>query len=1076
MVSLTKRLDKATQQLDDTKAKLTISEESTRDLQKENTQLREQVKSLMAGDGIEATRQQSAAPDAHAAPGDAGHHGVQSSVHAALRQRGTYSITDGAVDPTKSKKSKKRSKKGKRDADANGVPKEVVEMTRQLRVANKHLEDSLLASEEEVSELRLALALRGDDPSVAKPRQHVKTLEERLKSVEQDIREETRIRKEMLAAADSAVQKLGRLLVFKNVGKVCGLAFAYHVSQCLLCVLIADQAPDTDTDFDTASGVSFPMLRRRVSSPRNTAPGAGRSPRQQQQHASPRQSRPHHQQYHATAQSSGNKSASLRDPNSIRHVTRRVGDGVPKRVHMEGHPTAAEVAARHSNRHPRHHGSVPPSALLVTNTDIFEQAGLSGSSTQQRSGHGSRNVRGRSRSPRGKAGAAAAMSPESAAAAQMSETERRIRELRRVIWMGGRKIGEQYLLVTVYRLPDAAHSTDLFAEAYDSATYTKYEASCNSSWLVGTDTHLLQKERGEDLSLLMAERLVVASSDRKSQKSSSSMGVPPSDAVLLRKTGQPGKPKHQDNEGGGDLPLATELRPNIVVFAVKKVDQGSSYCWEVVGLDASSSRQYRLVVTPAAAYDLLGRDVNRNIGSRVENAKKLLQAMIKNIYPAAARRALRASQALNMKDITVVARKFGASACLVSALKLGDEAAATVSYWLEGYDLTRQKLVAGLKLSKSDIASAGLRGVATEQLLVRLPLFLSNSAFWLPDADDDDDEVDEDDEVAALAAAHGVRGPGSDMVGGDTGTRVDTPNTMATAQRSASRAHTLRTQGSRTTIGSRAESYKKMRSTAAANAVTHKAKPRVLDEQSLKKSSSLKNVPLRPEASTTDDDRASRPEKRRGSGRSRSRSRRRDDDDRSHRSHRSRSRRRDDDNESYTGSRVSKSSRRSRSRHHRRRSSRSHDSGSHRSRDRDDQSPRRSARRSRRDHGDSDTHSHHSRRHRHRRTNSGSGRAMDRVNSAGSFNSGVSGAQGAYSVRSGSTRGGHNVTGYVVPSVVTAASAAHGQPSLSHADSGTSFGSRHLSGHHMAGSGAGGHTATPSLGQTRSVNTIHTQR
>ena len=43
MVSLTKRLDKATQQLDDTKSKLTISEESTRDLQKENTQLREQV-------------------------------------------------------------------------------------------------------------------------------------------------------------------------------------------------------------------------------------------------------------------------------------------------------------------------------------------------------------------------------------------------------------------------------------------------------------------------------------------------------------------------------------------------------------------------------------------------------------------------------------------------------------------------------------------------------------------------------------------------------------------------------------------------------------------------------------------------------------------------------------------------------------------------------------------------------------------------------------------------------------------------------------------------------------------------
>ena len=131
-----------------------------------------------------------------------------------------------------------------------------------------------------------------------------------------------------------------------------------------------------------------------------------------------------------------------------------------------------------------------------------------------------------------------------------------------------------------------------------------------------------------------------------------------------------------------DATSLAKLRPNIVVFAVKKIDRGSSYCWQLIGLDAASSTQYRLVVTPAAAYDLLGRDVNRNIGSRVENAKKLLQAMIRNVYPAAARKALRASQTLNPKDITVVAHKFGASACLVSALKLGDGAQATL--WLEG--------------------------------------------------------------------------------------------------------------------------------------------------------------------------------------------------------------------------------------------------------------------------------------------------------------------------------------------------------------------------------------------------------
>ena len=71
-----------------------------------------------------------------------------------------------------------------------------------------------------MSELRLALALRGDDPSVAQPRLHVKTLEARLTSVEADIREEKKLRRELLSAADSAIQKLGRLLVFKNAGQV----------------------------------------------------------------------------------------------------------------------------------------------------------------------------------------------------------------------------------------------------------------------------------------------------------------------------------------------------------------------------------------------------------------------------------------------------------------------------------------------------------------------------------------------------------------------------------------------------------------------------------------------------------------------------------------------------------------------------------------------------------------------------------------------------------------------------------------------------------------------------------------
>lgn len=38
--------------------------------------------------------------------------------------------------------------------------------------------------------------------------------------MEADIREEKKLRRELLTAADSAIQKLGRLLVFKNAGQV----------------------------------------------------------------------------------------------------------------------------------------------------------------------------------------------------------------------------------------------------------------------------------------------------------------------------------------------------------------------------------------------------------------------------------------------------------------------------------------------------------------------------------------------------------------------------------------------------------------------------------------------------------------------------------------------------------------------------------------------------------------------------------------------------------------------------------------------------------------------------------------
>ena len=321
--------------------------------------------------------------------------------------------------------------------------------------------------------------------------------------------------------------------------------------------------------------------------------------------------------------------------------------------------------------------------------------------------------------------------------------------------------------------------------------------------------------------------------------------------------------------------------------------------------------------------------------------------------------------------------------------------------------MTQNKLVAGLKLNKSDIAAAGLRGVTTEQLLVRLPLFLSNSAFWLPEADDDD-EADEDDEVAALAAAHGLVGPGPDKVRGDTGSRVETPNTL---KRNASRAQSMSRGNSRATVGTSAsKSASRSRLRTAQAAVTYTAKPRVLDERALKKSSSVKNVPLQPEVSPNpgaaeskatppkasprdvDGSKAEAEFKTPGSAHKRASSRsgrshsRKDKDGHSHsRSRRSRSRRRDDgDSSSHAASRASRRSR-SRSRRHRKHSdghshSRSH--RGHRSKDGHDGSDGRSHR----SHRSSRKHKH---RHRDRDDASAANPAvsavtdMQRVDSAG---------------------------------------------------------------------------------------------
>lgn len=193
------------------------------------------------------------------------------------------------------------------------------------------------------------------------------------------------------------------------------------------------------------------MLRRLASRPENRSPTRPTQQPQRQQEAVRRAGKP------TTAR------AAKPAPRG------RFGSGT-KRVHTTSpHPTAAQVAARHAHAHAPHHSSVPPSALLATGTDIFAQAHLGADSpreSQSRDRRGRPQQRGQQQQQHQQQQHRAS-EPQTEAEVQMSERERRLKEQRRVIWMGGRKVGQTYLLVTVYRIPDASHSTDLFAEAYD---------------------------------------------------------------------------------------------------------------------------------------------------------------------------------------------------------------------------------------------------------------------------------------------------------------------------------------------------------------------------------------------------------------------------------------------------------------------------------------------------------------------------------------------------------------------------------------------------------------------------------
>lgn len=161
VLSLTKKCDRLSQQLDDTKGKLAITQQQLKDALK-SAELRAMATAKGRGGGegpgdgylaLENGEGPEAGGSLDLVPGDLGHNGVQSSVHSALRARGRYSVTVGgtALIADKSRRSKRKGKGRSKDGDsAQSVPSEVVEMMRKLRLANKHMEEALLASEEEV--------------------------------------------------------------------------------------------------------------------------------------------------------------------------------------------------------------------------------------------------------------------------------------------------------------------------------------------------------------------------------------------------------------------------------------------------------------------------------------------------------------------------------------------------------------------------------------------------------------------------------------------------------------------------------------------------------------------------------------------------------------------------------------------------------------------------------------------------------------------------------------------------------------------------------------------------------------
>lgn len=88
-----------------------------------------------------------------------------------------------------------------------------------------------------------------------------------------------------------------------------------------------------------------------------------------------------------------------------------------------------------------------------------------------------------------------------------------------------------------------------------------------------------------------------------------------------------------------------------------------------------------------------------------------------------------------------------------------------------------------------------------------------------------------------------------------------------------------------------------------------------------------------------------------------------------------------------------------------------------------------------------------------------------------SFNSGYTGTVGAYSTRDAHSVRSASTRGDLYPATTPAVAVGGG---LSHAHSGTSFGSRTVGSRQP--SALGGAAAASAMGQTRSVNTAHTQR